>query len=116
MQAYFEPEQAFSISMPQPILEISIAYKKNMYLESLQMNIGKNASITCLSISWIYLVVLFTYLFLLYSNEHKKQAFKCENSISIPKHPQILYFWIWLFGGAAYQGGEEAEAGRCTDE
>ena len=31
MQAYFEPEQAFTISMPQPAFEISIAYKKNMY-------------------------------------------------------------------------------------
>ena len=39
-----------------------------------------------------------------------------ENSISIPKHPQIIYFWIWLFGGAAYQGGKEAEAGRGTDK
>ena len=28
MQAYFESEQAFSISMPQPVFEISIAYKK----------------------------------------------------------------------------------------
>ena len=28
MQAYFEPEQGFSISMPQPVFEISIAYKK----------------------------------------------------------------------------------------
>ena len=28
MQAYFEPEHAFSISMPQPVFEISIAYKK----------------------------------------------------------------------------------------
>ena len=28
MQAYFEPEQAFSITMPQPVCEISIAYKK----------------------------------------------------------------------------------------
>ena len=28
MQAYFEPEQAFSISMPQPVFEILIAYKK----------------------------------------------------------------------------------------
>ena len=28
MQAYFEPEQAFTISMPQPVFEISIAYKK----------------------------------------------------------------------------------------
>ena len=31
MQAYFEPEQAFSISMPQPVFEILIAYIKNMY-------------------------------------------------------------------------------------
>ena len=30
MQAYLEPEQAFSISMPQSVLEILIAYKKNM--------------------------------------------------------------------------------------
>ena len=28
MQAYFEPEQAFSISMPQSVSEISIAYKQ----------------------------------------------------------------------------------------
>ena len=28
MQAYLEPEQAFSITMPQPVFEISIAYKK----------------------------------------------------------------------------------------
>ena len=28
MQAYFEPEQAFFISMPQPVFEISIAHKK----------------------------------------------------------------------------------------
>ena len=28
MQAYFEPEQAFSISMPQPVSEISITYRK----------------------------------------------------------------------------------------
>ena len=28
MQAYFEPEPAFSISMPQPVFEISIVYKK----------------------------------------------------------------------------------------
>ena len=31
MQAYFEPEQAFSISMPQPVFEILIAYKKKTY-------------------------------------------------------------------------------------
>ena len=30
MQAYFEPEQAFSMSMPQSVFEISIAYIKNM--------------------------------------------------------------------------------------
>ena len=28
MQTYFEPEQAFSISMLQPVFEIPIAYKK----------------------------------------------------------------------------------------
>ena len=28
MQVYFEPEQAFSINMPQPVFEISITYKK----------------------------------------------------------------------------------------
>ena len=34
MQAHFEPEQAFSISMPQPVFEISIAYiKKTCMLE-----------------------------------------------------------------------------------
>ena len=40
-----------------------------------------------------------------------------ENSICIPMHPGIIYFRMWLFGGAAYQGEEEAEAGRRgTDE
>ena len=28
MQAYLEPEHAFSVSMPQPVFEILIAYKK----------------------------------------------------------------------------------------
>ena len=28
MQAYFEPEQIFSISMPHPVFEISITYNK----------------------------------------------------------------------------------------
>ena len=28
MQEYFEPEQAFSISMPYPVFEILIAYEK----------------------------------------------------------------------------------------
>ena len=38
MQAYFEPEQAFSISMPQPVFEISNAYKKKHVSEiSLQI-------------------------------------------------------------------------------
>ena len=32
MQAYFEPEQAFSISMPQIVFKISISYKKSMFL------------------------------------------------------------------------------------
>ena len=32
MQAYFEPEQASYISMPQPVFKISIAYKKNNVL------------------------------------------------------------------------------------
>ena len=30
--AYFEPEQAFSISMPQPVFEISIAYEKKQHV------------------------------------------------------------------------------------
>ena len=42
------------------------------------------------SINAIYLIALFTRLLLLYSNVHKK---------------------IWLFGEAAYEAGEEAEAG-----
>ena len=28
MQAYFEPEQAFSMNMPQPVFEILITYKE----------------------------------------------------------------------------------------
>ena len=33
---------------------------------------------------------------------------RSEDSISIPIHPGLIYFWIWLFGGTANQGGEEA--------
>ena len=32
MEACFEPEQAFSISMPQPVFDISIAYKKKQHV------------------------------------------------------------------------------------
>ena len=35
MQAYFEPEQPFSISMPQPVFEISIACKKKKNMSRL---------------------------------------------------------------------------------
>ena len=38
-----------------------------------------------------------------------------ENRIFVLIHSGIVYFWIWLFGGAKYQEGEEAEA-RDTDE
>ena len=37
-----------------------------------------------------------------------------ENSISIPIHYGVIYFWIWMLDGAAYQGGKEAEVGRRT--
>ena len=30
-------------------------------------------------------------------------------------HSRIISFWIWLFGGAKYQGGDEAEA-KGSDE
>ena len=48
-----------------------------------QIVIAKNVSITCIWISSIYLVALFTCLFLLYSNVHKKQAFKCLFELSL---------------------------------
>ena len=32
-----------------------------------------------------------------------------ENNISIPINPRMICFWIWLFGGAAYEGGEEVD-------
>ena len=35
MQAYFEPEQDFSMSMPQSVYEISIAYKKKHVAKNL---------------------------------------------------------------------------------
>ena len=38
-----------------------------------------------------------------------------ENSISVPVHSRITYFWIWLFGETKYKGGDAAEA-RGTDE
>ena len=33
----------------------------------------------------------------------------------MPIHSRITYVWIWLFGGAKYQGRDEVEA-RGTDE
>ena len=49
---------------------------KKKYFESLQMNISnsyrKKISITCISLSAVYLIAFFTRLFLLYSNVHKK--------------------------------------------
>ena len=33
----------------------------------------------------------------------------------MPIHSSVTYFGIWLFGGAKYQGGNEAEA-KGTDE
>ena len=112
---------------------------KKKYLESLQMNISnsywKNGSISCI----FNQRNLFNSLIhsSLSSNVHKKQALKClfkiplwreinnatfyfliflvkiwnENSISIPMHPGIIYFWIRLFGGATYQGVKKVEAG-----
>ena len=35
-----------------------------------------------------------------------------KNRISIPIHPRIINYWRWLFGGDAFQGWREAEAGR----
>ena len=107
---------------------------KKKYLESLQMNISNSY---CKKHKSIFNQRnLFNSLIhsSLSSNVHKKQALKClfkiplwreinnatfyfliflvkiwnENSISITKHPQIIYFWIWLFGRAAYQGGRRS--------
>ena len=38
-----------------------------------------------------------------------------ENSIFIPMDSVIMNFWKWLFGGAKYQGGDEAGT-RGTEE
>ena len=37
-----------------------------------------------------------------------------ENNIIIPVHSGIICFWISLFGGAAYQRGEEAEERKAA--
>ena len=105
-----------------------------VYKWILQIVIAKNVSITCI----FNQRNLFFRLFLRYSNVHKKQIFKClfkiplwsktdnttfylltvlakiwsENSTCILIHPGMIYLWIWLFGGTAYQGEEEAEAGK----
>ena len=42
MQAYFEPEQAFSISMRRPVIEISIAYKKKYVVHVVPGRILRN--------------------------------------------------------------------------
>ena len=38
-----------------------------------------------------------------------------KTAISIPIHSGITYFYIWLFRGTKYQGGDETEA-RGTDD
>ena len=44
MQAYFEPEQAFSISTPQPVFEILIAYKKKTCIHDFFEPVSNKAS------------------------------------------------------------------------
>ena len=55
--------------------------KKKQLESCLQMNIqiviAKTKASLASSVSAIYLIALFTRPFLLYSNVHKKQAFKC---------------------------------------
>ena len=65
MQAYFEAEQAFCISMPQPVFEISIAHKKKTCITT---------TFTTFAIS-DYLTDA-TYLYLL------KEKVSCKGSIS----------------------------------
>ena len=91
------------------------------------------------SISAIYLIERYSLVSFVYIRMFiEKQAFKClfkiplqhendntafyfltflvkiwsENSISIPIHYGIIYLWIWLLGGATYQGGKETEEGK----
>ena len=66
---------------------------KQKYLESLQMN------------TWTEI-----------RSENLEIKIWSENSISIPVHPGIIYFWIWLFGGAAYQREKEAKAERGSHQ
>ena len=93
-------------------------------------------------LSKIYIIALFTRLTLLYwmfiKNKHSNVCLKflcdaklitplfifliflvkswSENSISIPIGQGNIYFWIWLFGGAAYLGqGQEEVRGRGGD-
>ena len=53
MQAYFEPEQAFSIIMPQPVFEIAIAYKKKTCTLLLRFNTPRRKS------NWVWAHVAF---------------------------------------------------------
>ena len=48
MKAYFEPEQAFSIGIPQPVFEILIAYKKHVLF--LQLCVNVSSLLTLISI------------------------------------------------------------------
>ena len=100
--------------------------------------IAKNVSITCIFNQHnLFNNLIHSSLSCIFEF-YKKQAFKClvktplwrkinnttfyfliflvklwsENRISIPIHPRIIYYWRWLFGGDAYQGWKEAEAGR----
>ena len=101
-----------------------------------QIVIAKNVSITCIfNQRNLFNGLIPSSLSSAFECSLKKQTFRClfkiplwremnnatfyfliflvkiwnENRLSVSIHPGIICFWIWLFGGATYQGEEKAE-------
>ena len=62
-----------------------------------QIVIAENLSIIASSISAIYGITLFTRLFFLYSNFHKKQAFKCLFKFLLRREIENPTFYFLIF-------------------
>ena len=84
------PSYEFERTISYSNLTIYKQWNEEKILRKLQMNISIFFNISSKHLKW-------------------KQYFCTKTSSN-------YVLWIWLFGGAAYQGGEEAEAGTGTDE
>ena len=111
---------------------------QKVYKWIFQIVITKNASITCMFIQNNSFYSLIhsspSSILIVHKNTHSNICLKflCDAELIMPllflnisskslkwkqhfytdtSHPGIIYSWIWLFGGATYQGGKKEETG-----